>query len=512
MGADAVTSPRRRNSHDENGSALLLSILFVTTMGVLAAALASYQVTLNRQSFTTKRIQTREASVNTAAEWAVNSLRSGREAFCQPGVEHRLTTLSNREVSVTCRPMTDAQRGTNTFAVYLHRSGDPALNAISTTGPLRDDALIIGPVYNGAGTAGWQLTGPLRIDGDVVIDDGAGDCESPRSIGTPTGVTASYVEAMACTIDLAAITPAPIPAPCANRSDCTNPEPVDLNSGGAPTELVPACRIFRPGYYTNPPALAATNYFAPGVYSFEFATEWSVNAALRGGDPAPATGAAAADPVISTIARCNGAPAPRAPYGVVFVFSGGARMQVNDTGRVELFSSNDADGLARPGIVAGRSPATPWASDSLLSLSTDLISVGTTDPEFVVHGGIWAPNSAVSLRGSAGAVALIRNTAVVARLRLQADDAGAPRVFGVRGRTGTAKSYFIRARSCPGPTEFIVADACTNPPSGAREPELCAVAAVTVYDDAKRTVKIDTWRVDRDPSPNDPASCTDPTP
>lgn len=502
----------------QQGTSLVMILVFITSIGLLGSALASYQLTLNRQSFATRRIQVRETATNAAVEWVVNGLRSGQDALCHGAVTSDVITITGREVSVSCRPLDRRDGWRNSFALYLNRTGDESSNVVRIRGALGkdpDQATVIGPIYNGASDpdakAGWAMEAPLRVAGDIVVPDGSGDCASPATTRVPDGVIALYDNAKVCATPLERVTPAAVPPPCEVREACLDPEPVNLDTSGKPTKLVPACRVFSPGYYSRPPSLAATNYFRPGVYAFEMKGEWRVSSAVRGGDPAPASDTADEEPVLSSVPRCAGAPEPASPSGVVFVLGVYARINVRDTGRLELFT-HTVDGTELPGIVAGGLPGvTEWAQRNERPLADDIVTVGDSEPEFALHGGVFAPEHGISLTGRGEVLATIRNTVVVGRFDLTATDTvrepGAG--FGIVVPTGTSKSYVIRARSCPGSRDRITRDACTAPPPPPVEQELCSTASVVVYDDAKRTVRVQSFRVDRDPSPSDPAGCTD---
>ena len=185
------------------------------------------------------------------------------------------------------------------------------------------------------------------------------------------------------------------------------------------------------------------------------------------------------------------------------------------TARMELFSyTTIADPKAPvsqahlPNIVAGgEKGVTEWAARSEVPLGSDLLGVRTGEPEMALHGGIYAPTAGVALRGRGAAVVTIRDTVVVGRFEMAVESDLKRPDFGIFGRTGTVRKYLLMARSCPGTAQHIQPDACTAPQAGPLEQELCTLATATVYDDDKRTVYLDNWRVDRDPSAADPAKC-----
>ena len=501
---------------DERGSSLILVMIFLSAIGVLSAALVSYELTINKQSFSTRRMQARETGVNTGIEWMINSLRQGRDGLCQGGYDNEVMAVANREVALTCRAATsegpDGSTGsTNNVALYLNAAAPPELNVVRTSGELGVDGrpTIIGPVYNGNpadGKTGWDLQSPLVVNGDVLGAADGDRCDTGAVSDVPNGLKPLYANVKRCSMALSKVTPPPVPPPCEAVEKCIDPKPQSLDADGRETDGQPACRMFFPGLYQTAPQLAGNNYFAPGVYTFDFDAEWLISSALRGGDPAPQSEVAEAEPVISSVPRCAGAPEPASPWGVTFVFAGGARMRVGTTARVELFSWSERD-VALPNVVAAANEVTEWANPAKPTLSRDLVSVVGGEPEFILHAGVFAPWSAVTLAGEGAAIETIRNTVVVGRLELRAD-APISGSLGIVSRTGRAKKYLLMARSCAGDRRIISHTACTSSTEGELEQDLCAIATATVYDDERRTVHVDSWRVDRDPSPTDPSTCS----
>ncbi len=521
----------RRPGRDESGSTLLLILVFLTSIGLLGAALMSYELTLNKQSFSTRRIQTRETGVNTAMEWAVNAVGNGREGFCQGGYDRDLLTIGGREVEVVCRVDNPDARAANNVALFLNRAEPAELNRIVANGTLGPSGTthIDGPVYFGAKPA-WSIDTPVRVAGDVLVGSDDGGCRTNETMELPKNLDALYPTARVCTTELSAVTPPPVEPPCEALEKCVDPTPLSLDAAGKETNGVPACKVFSPGLYRTAPILAGNNYFTTGTYYFELEDEWRIASAIRGGDPSPASDVAAESERETTVPRCAGAPEPIAPYGVTFVFGGRSSIRGMNSARIELFPATTG-GSTLPTIVAGgRERVTDWAKRSEFGLDRDLITVGGGAPEFVLHGGVFAPDSAISLAGTREATVTIGGTVVVGRIELRGEEGEAAtdaptepateaateatgrasmvkNNIGIFVPSGTAKKFVLMARSCPGGRDVISPTACTNPPVGAREPELCAVASATIYNDERRTLFVDSWRVDRDPSPSDPFRC-----
>jgi hypothetical protein len=495
----------------EDGAVLFLALIFLGVVGLIGAALISSEFAVNRQSFSARRVQLRETGTNTGLEWAVNSLRQGKDGFCQGTYTRQLLTVGGREVEVICKG-SNSSLGLNSFALYLNSASPASQSQVSTNGAVGASPVknIVGPVYNARGSNGWDLKAPLKVDGEVLIPSGDATCTAAGTAPPASNLQALYTTMNCKTVPLSAVTPPAVPTPCPGA--CTNPAALSYDAAGVITAGAASCKVFSPGYYSVAPDLAGTNFFKPGVYYFDYNKIWSIGSAIRGGDPAPATANVAAEQVRSTIVKCPGAPAAVAPYGVTFVFGQGATLKVTNNGRIELFS-NVSGGGRLPNITTGNlAGVTAWGAASNVPLSKDLFSVGVAQPEFVLHSGVFAPDSGFSLKGSNNALETIRNTVVVGRFDMQASASITNANFGIIVPAGAEKKYVLMARSCPGSLKNLTVNACTvafvGSGSNPAEPELCTLASLKIYGDDARTVYLDNWRVDRDATASDPATCS----
>lgn len=516
--------PKRVNVSDEEGAILLMTLIFLSVVGLIASALASGSFAVTRQSFSTRKVQARETGTNAGLEWAVNTLRNGKDGFCEKGFTEKILLLSGRQVRVTCKGVPSSTAGVNSFAIYINPATPSNSNFLGTSSATNAAKGIVGPVYN-AGTGGpandgWDLKADLYIDGNVL---------EPVSASCPLGgpglvpvklhplyntiTCASGPFIPPCTapcVPLSAVTPQPIPAPCSPLTACENP----------PVTTVGTCSVFSPGYYSTMPVFSKdNNFFKSGVYYFDFNGIMTLGSSLLGGDPAPATATSAGDVQLSSVPRCGGAPV-QPTGGVVFVFGDKAGLRVTNLGRIELFTYKV--GLKKsPNIVTAQLPGVtngiPWAGSNAtnIGLNKDLISVGTAQPEFIMHSGAFVPQSGISLKGSNDAIEVFRGTVVAGRLELQASGSINNANFGVIVPAGGEKKYVLMANSCPGERSGLTANACSladlSPPvlPVQPEPELCSVASLRIYDDSLRTVWLEDWRVDRDAGPSDPATCNE---
>ncbi len=520
----------QKRGSEENGAILLMTLIFLSVVGLIASALASGSFAVTRQSFSTRKVQARETGTNAGLEWAVNTLRNGKDGFCEKGFTQKILPLSGREVRVTCKGVSSSTAGVNSFAIYLAPASPSSSNFLGTSSATNTAKGIVGPVYNG-GTGGpandgWDLKADLYIDGNV-LEPVSASCPlgGPGSVPAKlhplyNSITcASGPFILPCTapcVPISAVTPQPIPAPCASPlTSCKDPA----------VATVGTCSIFSPGYYSTVPSFSKdNNFFTSGVYYFDFNGIMTLGSSLRGGDPAPATATSAGDVTLSSVPRCAGAPVAQPTGGVVFVFGDRAGLKVTNLGRIELFSYK-VGSKKFPNIATGRVVVpgtttllgvTDWAlNDTKLGLNKDLISVGTAQPEFIMHSGAFVPQSGISLKGSNDAIEEFRGTVVAGRLELQASGSINNANFGVIVPAGGEKKYVLMANSCPGERSGLTVNACSNEEFPVPvlplvpEPQLCSVASLVIYDDSLRTVWLDNWRVDRDAGASDPATCNE---
>jgi hypothetical protein len=501
----------QKRGPEEEGAILLMTLIFLSVIGLIASALASGGFAVTRQSFSTQKVQARETGTNAGLEWAVNTLRNGKDGFCEAGLTEKTMTLSGREVRVTCKGVSSSTAGVNSFAIYINPATPANSNYLGTSSFTNGAKSIVGPIYNagkgGSASDGWDLKALLNVDGNVLVPISA-SCPAGGTALKPTKLVPLYGTVSCANVPIAAVTPQPIPAPCSPLTSCENP----------PVTTVAGCSVFEPGFYSTMPVFSKdNNYFKSGVYYFDFNGIMTLGSSLIGGGPGPATATSVADVRFSSIPLCA---VPLETNGVVFVFGDKAGLKVTNLGRIELFTykvgSKKFPNIATaqlPGVTAGA----PWTGSKAtnIGLNKDLISVGTAQPEFIMHSGAFVPQSGISLKGSNDAIEVFRGTVVAGRLDLQASGSIDNANFGVIVPAGGEKKYVLMANSCPGERAGLTANACSNekqvPPvlPVRPEPQLCSVASLVIYDDSKRTVWLDNWRVDRDAGTSDPATCNE---
>lgn len=476
----------------EDGTVLILALIFISVIGVLATALLGFGQTSMRQIVSVRKVNARETGTNAGLDWAIQGIKS-RLAVCLEGsAAYQVLTINGREVRVYCKVTNGTPAGPGGWALYVNNG------TVTTQAGGGTDKTIVGPVYN---SGSWNLGAPLAVDGSVSVPGGCVGATAPVPDARLFPVN-NNVEL--CTVSLAQVQSTAPPAPPANNCSSSSSATTCSGAAAAPPVNIPAagtttCRIFSPGNYSDPPILAPNNYFKPGVYFFDWpaSKSWVITSSVRVGDPIPNV-----EKVEGTIAKCapEALPAsppyypPTAPYGAIFVFGRKARLEVRNSGRLEIFSYQVGANVI-PGVIAsyGGSPAWAASAPSNLPPGQYLLNVGQgSKPELIVHAGVYAPGSDIRLRATNVGFAKIMATTVVANITLDASASIAADHFGVIVPTGN------------GSKKFRLIAVSTQRPG---EPPLCTAAAVTVYNDAVSTLGLDAWRVDREPSLSDPATC-----
>ncbi len=478
----------------EDGMVLVMVLIFVSVIGVLSLGLLASEKVTMIQTAIDRKVDSRSTGTNGGIDWAVQTIKSGTASFCQgsgPWQQDLLIGVGGRKVRVFCKMVSGAASGPGGIALYATAGGN-----IDIGGP--NGGVVNGPVYN----AGTYTLGTLTVNGEI---SEPGLCPAGLTSVGPPGLTGPYMNSALraiiskCDIELSRVTP-PIPEPSAPGAAPAVQKVVDTTGQD--------CAIFSPGSYTAPPVLLANNYFRPGVYYFDWpssTTTWNISSSVWAGDPEPSgLSNSHVDTKLSTIRRCLSAdpavtnPVPLVPpFGVRFVFGQKARFSVRNQGRLEMFSYKSGTGVL-PGVRAGVA-SDAWGTPSTLDITSPcstscLFSVGNgAKAELAIHGGVFAPNSYISMRGTNSSMAKIGGTTVINKISTFAPVSFLDNAFvDVSAGTGS-RTWTLLARS----------ETTTELP-------LCTSASLQVFNNKARTTYVTAWRVDRELSPLDPADCTIP--
>ena len=379
-----MTPIRRRRSalDDDSGSVLVISLVIITVVGLVVAALLSY-ADANVKATVALRAQAAEAATaEGAAQVALEVLEDnsynndlGSSTYPQcfgPGAGDDVLALSNlipgstgaaaNSAAVRCSP--DPSTGASGTSVPITAANRPG-NAILT--------LSTNAAENGLEVKALNTSLPFNVHGGII---------SNSNIAVTDGTLKSTVDVLARTGCTGTIISTPAPF-------CTAPSvPGDPNYA-AETTTVPALRTvpttcpggvatFEPGFYNDAAALstfmdsssACKNsvwWFKPGNYYFDFQNtgshQWQVKTGqLLAGTPVDGDGDPIAAPSrpISVPGACDNPIHSVTAVGVQFIFGGDSQFQVVGTADAEICGSYNTDRppLAIYGVTTSGMPTT----------------------------------------------------------------------------------------------------------------------------------------------------------
>lgn len=473
---------RVRPAADE-GTALVMVLVFVLVVGVLVGALLQQSYTVLRSGRASTTLNAGVFAADGGVDWAIQQLRNGVLIDGSPacaGPEVGVQDLPGsivvnaRTVTASCEVLDGHTVGAGGWAAYV-AGGAGAVTVYAGT---EHDKVIDGPVHN-AGTFERIGTLPRLLLPSPDLDLCAGPPDT-QWVLTPRATPEELAGCAATTIP---------PAPIDTAAHLDGTGIVD----GAPVDpagqLLDRCHVFAPGRYTAAPSLTAaadgTNYLRSGVYYLDDLglVTWR-DVRVVGGIPAereaPLTGAwpeAESD--------CGGrfqTPGDTGGhYGVVLVLGGSTRLEVGSGTSLELFSyvEPDAGGAGSLSVLQLRNE---WSTGASTVAATDAVlstALGS-EADVAVHGTVYAPMSRLSAFGTTDSRVSFLGGVVAAGLDLQAG-AHEPAVH-VGNRTG------------PG-VRTIRLTATANGAGGVKNATTTAI--VTIANDAARTTTVTSWTVER---------------
>ena len=111
---------RVRTTEREDGTVLILALIFISVIGVIATALLSFEQTAMRQVRSVRNVNTRETGTNAGIDWAVQSIKSHAAVCFEGGAGYETLTINAREVKVYCRTTNGSSAGPGGWALYLN--------------------------------------------------------------------------------------------------------------------------------------------------------------------------------------------------------------------------------------------------------------------------------------------------------------------------------------------------------------------------------------------------------
>jgi hypothetical protein len=353
-------NPRR--THGEEGSALVIALVFLTVIGLITAGLLSFMDVAFHTTVAVRDQRAQAYSVDGAAKAAIQRIRGTLSEGVDPAdggtCSPDTPTIDGRTVTVTCV----GQPGSGHKTLFNGDANTPRYAILTMSQEATEDGInqnsnaelkIGGPVFSNSNIVGGAEKAVLAVDGAVYA---LGNCD-------PTKVTTTDP-----------------PLHCANAAhdadpaDGVDPAYPSPLTAVPPVQAVPACPggwlvTLTPGTYDDANALSAlTNgscagrvvLFQPGIYYLNSTNGdvWSINdanGAVIGGTPSGWDPAAATKPTIPVGEACDLTQA-----GVTFVIGGTTRLDVQ-AGGLELCPtpSNTSQQFSIYGVPSSTTPSTP---------------------------------------------------------------------------------------------------------------------------------------------------------
>jgi hypothetical protein len=438
----------RRRDHpgaEDRGSILVMTLLVIVVFGALAGSIAAY----GSVSFVHTRTVRTQTAMRVSAEAGLRATLDQmrrHQSLCADSAPTALGISPNgASVTVTCTGVSGQAQGANGWAVILTGVGAnqsfPSLQ--SEGGGTRQ---IGGSLYMGVPSSN-DVTNLTVKDGDLWYPSSNCATATPPTVSGMT-ITPTPPRGKICTS-----TTWPLLVPSIVLPDV----PTTLNPSGQ-DNLVPGCRVFFPGKYTAPPALASQNYFASGDYYFEFNGSWQIKqSVVIGGrvDPAlgdtqylsaPSCASAPTDPAVLSAPSTNG-------YGVTWIMGTGATIDISNQGKVELFrrrqGSQSISLITVPTTAAGY-----VASTVTLPGGTALIGTKSgSNNDMVIHGLIDAPLAQIAFGNVSGSAnAQVLGGVVAAGIDMQS--------------SASASGFVVETSSIPANARILMTSKATAPTGG----------------------------------------------
>jgi hypothetical protein len=380
----------------EEGSLLVISLLFITGMGMFVAVLASLAV-VNLK--TTGVVQTRTErlyAVDGGIDYGIQLLRDDPSLCAQPTATAEGLpgfSVNAQAVDVTCRTLegqSGAGAGDDTSTPplvvtgYAHPGGStPDHNELVRVANDKGNTVTVGAAAFNAG--GFKFAGDTPT---FVFEQDLGEKDPFCTVARSAAVTPQVNGTWTCLPSSSAV---PDPDPTVKVPTVTAPG----------RRVVGSCTIYFPGKYTssNKPTFSSGNryYFASGVYYFEDTGEIQFEGQVFGGQPG-----AGESQQINSITPCADdtaanalRPGTASGSGVIFVLGGTSRVKVasSTSNKVELYARQPAnpalEGTAGVSIHAPKTAGTGYkAWSELEAFVTDNV-----EPTVVVHGLVYVPKA-----------------------------------------------------------------------------------------------------------------------
>ena len=439
-------------THDRNGvgcrdrgSILVMTLLVIVVFGALAGSIAAY----GSVSFVHTRTVRTQTAMRVSAEAGLRATLDQmrrHQSLCADSAPTTLgITPNGATVTVTCTGVSGQAQGANGWAVILTGAGaNGSFSSLESHGG--GTRQIGGSLYMAVPSSNAVSNLTLK-DGDLWYPSSNCATTTPPVVSGMT-ITPAPPRGKICTS-----TTWPLLVPTIVLPDV----PTTLNPSGR-DDLVTGCRVFFPGKYTAPPALASQNYFASGDYYFEFNSQWQIKqSVVIGGTVDPSLG----DTQYLSAPSCTAAPTnptvlaaqSGVGYGVTWIMGAGATIDISNQGQVELFrrrqGSQSISLITVPTTAAGY-----VASTVALPSGNPLISTKSgSNNDMVIHGLIDAPLAQIAFGNVSGSAnAQILGGVVAAGIDMQS--------------SASASGFVVETSSIPANAKILMTSKATAPNGG----------------------------------------------
>lgn len=441
----------RHLPNDDRGALLPITMVLTIVFGVTAAALASYGAVSHRHHRVVRAQTALRAAAEAGMREAIERLRLHQTlcaddvAATEAVVETLPTQINGATIAITCSYDSGNLPGANQWAAILTGIGVTEENpAISSEAGAGTTKLLDGPVYLG-------ITGPINLVSElkspVSLMEGDLWFYSPTcSSGTPKptienlGYAPTPPRFERCTAKPWQLI-APMPG--------LPPKPLPIDPSGR-DDLVPGCRIFFPGAYSEPPAIqSGDNYFVSGEYYFEFDDTLEFNQAdVQAGQPDPYSDDV---PQISNLApSCATATDNQTVkdaetgWGATFILAGRSRLSIDQQARVEVFSRVQQGGKT-VSIQAVETAGAGYNASTITVADGPIVWMhpGNTN-DLVLHGMVRVPQAQVAFGNVTNTVAAQASGGLVAAsIDLQGSGSASAWMIGRANRPATTRVLMI---------------------------------------------------------------------
>jgi hypothetical protein len=447
----------------EEGSALIIALVFVTVMGLVVLALLS-QTTGNLKATRVARATADKTyAADAGLEEAIERLRLDPTLCSAPADDEpnfATITVNEHEVELSCQTEIGESAGAGGWAVVITGADEHSFDVKGGS----EDKVLYGPTYIA------NLTDDNKA---WVVENGT------LYEGEPTS-----------SCDLSATTPPfdnidvrPNP-PFRYRCTTSGPPsiPHDLPSRPTPENALPTpaapggCTVFSPGTYSGAGAGSALNlegdkYFESGTYYFEDIGTWEIDGNVIGGSKDETEDRHITDSPCSSVSdgSSNGT-------GVKFIFGGASRLLATQD-RVELFRRTAGTEGGQMGI--SLQAAADEAGYKAINLPVDepLIEATGNKTELYTNGAVYAPDSFVYVQVNKTAV--VFNGGLVLR-RFDFDS------------SNNISNVLVSSASSPEVRQIIVTAEALGQ-DGTRT--VTGTAVIDLFNNAERVFDVQSWRV-----------------